>query len=58
MGDEIKQSNVFGDNLLNSSKRIIKIVFTRHRVQGFIAGLLTGILGSLIASFIYHYLTR
>ena len=49
MGDNINQNNVFGGNLAKSSKTTtIKVTFTKHRVQGFIAGILTSILASYI----------
>jgi len=49
MGDNINQKNVFGGNLVKSTKTTtVKIIFTKHRVQGFIAGILTSILASYI----------
>jgi len=49
MGDNINQKNVFGGNLAKSTKTtMVKIIFTKHRVQGFIAGILTSILASYI----------
>ncbi len=51
MGDNINQKNVFGANKVKTSNTIIK-VFANHRVQGFIAGILTSIIASIIYDFI------
>jgi|WetSurSiteA1Bulk_404760.scaffolds.fasta_scaffold860743_1 hypothetical protein len=50
MKDNINQKNVFGDNMFKSKKTIL----TKHRVQGFIAG----VLASLIATIIYELLIK
>jgi hypothetical protein len=50
MSDNIKQKNFMGDNLVNSTKKTI----TKHRAQGFIAGILT----SLLATIIYEYIIK
>lgn len=50
MTDKIKQKNVFGDNMFNSKKTIL----TKHRVQGFFAG----VFASLIATVIYELLIK
>jgi hypothetical protein len=54
MNDKIEQKNTFGDNLVNST---IKKTITIHRAQGFVVGFATGILSSLIANAIWHYIT-
>jgi len=49
MGDNINQKNVFGGNLAKSTKTTtVKIIFTKHRVQGFIAGILASYIYDLI----------
>ncbi len=49
MGDNIKQKNIFGGNWVKSTITTkVKIIFTKHRVQGFIGGILTSILASYI----------
>ena len=50
MNDNIKQKNIFGDNMFNSKKTI----FTKHRVQGFFAG----VFASLLATLIYEFLIK
>lgn len=50
MGDKIKQDNFMGDNMINSTKKTI----TKHRTQGFIAG----VLASLLATIIYEYIIK
>ena len=49
MGDKIKQSNIFGANMVNSTKKTFVKIVANQRAQGFIAGILT----SIIASYIY-----
>lgn len=50
MGDNINQKNIFGGNMANSTKNTtVKIVFTKHRAQGLIAGILL----SMLASYFY-----
>lgn len=50
MGDNIKQKNFMGDNLVNSTKKTI----TKYRAQGFIAG----VLASILAAIIYEYIIK
>lgn len=47
---DIKQSNIFGDNQVNSSK--LKTLAKNHRLQGFILGITTSVIGSFIYSFL------
>ena len=49
MKDNIKQKNIFGDNLITSP--IFKHM-TKQRTQGFFVGLVTGIIASIIANLI------
>lgn len=48
MGDQINQNNIFGANMVNSTKKIF-IKIATPRTQGFIAGIVT----SIISSYIY-----
>lgn len=49
MGDNINQENVFGGNFVKSIKSSkVKIILTKQRVQGFLAGILTSILASYV----------
>jgi len=50
MKDNIEQKNVFGDNMVKSSKTI----FTKQRAQGFIAG----VIASILACIIYEYIIK
>ncbi len=50
MNEKIDQKNFFGDNMVNSTKKIIN----KYRTQGFIAGVLI----SIIATIIYEYLIK
>ncbi len=50
MNDNIKQNNIMGDNLVNSTKKLIN----KHRTQGFIGGVLT----SILAAIIYEYIIK
>jgi len=45
MNDKINQKNVFGHNLINSS---IKKIITKHRTQGFIAGVVSTVIADII----------
>jgi uncharacterized membrane protein YeaQ/YmgE (transglycosylase-associated protein family) len=52
MNDKIKQKNIFGSNMVNSSKRIL----TKHRKQGIIIGFMLGVIASVLANYIYDYI--
>ena len=52
MKDKIKQSNIFGANMIYSTKKYI----TKQRTQGFIAGVLASIIASIIYDLIKTYL--
>ncbi|MBS1600605.1 MAG: hypothetical protein JST75_20440 [Bacteroidetes bacterium] len=50
MSDNIEQKNFLGDNMVDSTKKIIN----RHRKQGFFAA----VAASILAAIIYEYLIR
>ena len=49
MQDNIKQNNIFGDNLIKS---IMFKNITKQHVQGYAAGIVTGVIASVIANLI------